>query len=338
MLDKARERAGELLEANPDDIVLFDDGRLGVAGTPARSLGWDELAGATTGEPPLTGRRPSIAQSAQTYPVRGPRGRGRGRHRDRRRPAAPPRSPSTTAAGCSTRCWPRARSHGGLAQGIAQALFEEVVLRRRRQPAHRHPGRLPRCPAPPSCPAYETAHTETPTPLNPLGAKGIGESGTIGSTPGGAERRRRRRGPPRRPPPRHAAARPERVWRAIRRRQGGPEWWSRGPTAEPGCPDGLAAGFAEPTLRLPRTEYLQDHRPLLRRPARRGLRAAGRPAPRRLAGARRPGRRRLPGRQRRRLGPDVLRRIPGPHPEPPGGRAHGLELVGVLHSHTHTDA
>ena len=32
-------------------------------------------------------------------------------------------------------------------------------------------------------PSFETAHTETPTPLNPLGAKGIGESATIGSTP-----------------------------------------------------------------------------------------------------------------------------------------------------------
>jgi carbon-monoxide dehydrogenase large subunit len=32
-------------------------------------------------------------------------------------------------------------------------------------------------------PSYETSNTETPTPLNPLGAKGIGESGTIGSTP-----------------------------------------------------------------------------------------------------------------------------------------------------------
>src|SRR5436189_4753933 len=32
-------------------------------------------------------------------------------------------------------------------------------------------------------PPYETAHTETPTPLNPLGAKGIGEASTIGSTP-----------------------------------------------------------------------------------------------------------------------------------------------------------
>ena len=32
-------------------------------------------------------------------------------------------------------------------------------------------------------PMFETAHTETPTPLNPLGAKGIGEAATIGSTP-----------------------------------------------------------------------------------------------------------------------------------------------------------
>jgi aerobic carbon-monoxide dehydrogenase large subunit len=32
-------------------------------------------------------------------------------------------------------------------------------------------------------PSYETSQTETPTPLNPLGAKGIGESGTVGSTP-----------------------------------------------------------------------------------------------------------------------------------------------------------
>jgi aerobic carbon-monoxide dehydrogenase large subunit len=32
-------------------------------------------------------------------------------------------------------------------------------------------------------PSFEVSNTETPTPLNPLGAKGIGESGTIGSTP-----------------------------------------------------------------------------------------------------------------------------------------------------------
>ena len=32
-------------------------------------------------------------------------------------------------------------------------------------------------------PSFEASNTETPTPLNPLGAKGIGESATIGSTP-----------------------------------------------------------------------------------------------------------------------------------------------------------
>jgi carbon-monoxide dehydrogenase large subunit len=32
-------------------------------------------------------------------------------------------------------------------------------------------------------PSFEVVHMETPTPINPLGAKGIGESGTIGSTP-----------------------------------------------------------------------------------------------------------------------------------------------------------
>jgi len=32
-------------------------------------------------------------------------------------------------------------------------------------------------------PSFEVDHTQTPTPYNPLGAKGIGEAGTIGSTP-----------------------------------------------------------------------------------------------------------------------------------------------------------
>jgi carbon-monoxide dehydrogenase large subunit len=38
-------------------------------------------------------------------------------------------------------------------------------------------------PAASELPPFEIAHTETPTPLNPLGAKGIGESACIGSTP-----------------------------------------------------------------------------------------------------------------------------------------------------------
>ena len=43
-----------------------------------------------------------------------------------------------------------------------------------------------------------------PTALNPLGAKGAGEAGTVGRAPGGDERRHRRAGSARRPAPRHA--------------------------------------------------------------------------------------------------------------------------------------
>ena len=75
------------------------------------------------------------------------------------------------------------QQHGGIAAGIGQALFEEVALRRRRQPAHRQPRRLRHSRRPPSCRRSTCRSTETPTPLNPLGAKGIGEAATIGSTP-----------------------------------------------------------------------------------------------------------------------------------------------------------
>jgi carbon-monoxide dehydrogenase large subunit len=72
--------------------------------------------------------------------------------------------------------------HGGIAQGVAQALFEEV---RYDEEGNCVTGTLASyaMPSAADLPGFETMHTETPTPLNPLGAKGIGESGTIGSTP-----------------------------------------------------------------------------------------------------------------------------------------------------------
>src|SRR5213078_4788797 len=44
VLDRARALAAELLEASPDDVVVLDDGRLGVAGVPASGLTWAEIA------------------------------------------------------------------------------------------------------------------------------------------------------------------------------------------------------------------------------------------------------------------------------------------------------
>lgn len=72
--------------------------------------------------------------------------------------------------------------HGGLAQGIAQALYEEAV--------YDDAGTLVSgsfvdylVPSAPDLPHYITARTETPATSNQLGAKGVGEAGTIASTP-----------------------------------------------------------------------------------------------------------------------------------------------------------
>jgi carbon-monoxide dehydrogenase large subunit len=73
--------------------------------------------------------------------------------------------------------------HGGLAQGIAQALYEEVVYDR--DSGQLLTGNLAdyEIPGAREMPWFETERTETPTPVNPLGAKGVGEAGTIGGTP-----------------------------------------------------------------------------------------------------------------------------------------------------------
>ncbi len=72
--------------------------------------------------------------------------------------------------------------HGGLAQGIAQALLEEVVYSADGQLVT---GSLMDYAVPHSedLPLFKTDQTVTPTPFNPMGAKGIGEAATIGSTP-----------------------------------------------------------------------------------------------------------------------------------------------------------
>jgi carbon-monoxide dehydrogenase large subunit len=72
--------------------------------------------------------------------------------------------------------------HGGLAQGIAQALLEEVRYDDEGNPLTTNLADYTFVSAA-ELPSFETVHMETPTPLNVLGAKGIGESGSIGSTP-----------------------------------------------------------------------------------------------------------------------------------------------------------
>jgi aerobic carbon-monoxide dehydrogenase large subunit len=72
--------------------------------------------------------------------------------------------------------------HGGLVQGIAQALHEEVVYDENGQllTGSLMDYALPRAH---DFPEFELDRTVTPSPVNPLGVKGVGEAGTIGSTP-----------------------------------------------------------------------------------------------------------------------------------------------------------
>jgi carbon-monoxide dehydrogenase large subunit len=74
------------------------------------------------------------------------------------------------------------QQHGGIAQGVAQALYEGVAYDEDGNPLTTNLMDYA-IPSAAELPSFEASNTQTPTPLNPLGAKGIGESGTIGSTP-----------------------------------------------------------------------------------------------------------------------------------------------------------
>ncbi|MGH9027958.1 MAG: xanthine dehydrogenase family protein molybdopterin-binding subunit [Acidimicrobiia bacterium] len=188
VLEKAKQIAAHLLEASADDIVLTDDGRLGVAGVPATALEWSAVATAAHEPAKLPpGMEPGLAaaldfnQGEASYPfgahiavVEVDTETGRVellRHiavDDCGRVLNP-----MLAAG---------QVHGGIAQGAAQALYEQFIYDEDGNPLT---GTLMdyAMPSAAELPSFELLHTETPTPLNPLGAKGIGESGTIGSTP-----------------------------------------------------------------------------------------------------------------------------------------------------------
>ena len=71
--------------------------------------------------------------------------------------------------------------HGGAAQGLGQALIEKVQYDEEANPLTANLVTY-LIPSATMVPSFEVDHTETPTPRNPLGAKGIGESGTVGST------------------------------------------------------------------------------------------------------------------------------------------------------------
>jgi carbon-monoxide dehydrogenase large subunit len=183
---KARDLASHLLEASPEDIV-FVAGTVGVAGVPERSLSWAYLVAAAGDRNRLPkGMEPGLAAEADfegdgSYPF--------GAH------CAVVEVDVETGDARLTRFFAvddcgriinpllaEGQVHGGIAQGVGQALLEEVVFDDRGTPltASLLDYLIPSIG---EIPQVVTATTETLSPNNPLGAKGVGESGTIGSTP-----------------------------------------------------------------------------------------------------------------------------------------------------------
>ncbi|HEX7094777.1 MAG TPA: molybdopterin cofactor-binding domain-containing protein, partial [Acidimicrobiales bacterium] len=178
VVDKAREIAAELLEAAPSDIVLDKAaGAFHVKGTPARSRTWAEVAAHAGGSLDAE----TDTQAGSSFPF--------GAHLvvvevdtetgeiDIVRVVT-----CDDAGRILNPVLVEGQRHGGIAQGLAQALLEEVRYDESGNPLTGNFADYGIVSAA-ELPSFELLALETPTPNNPLGAKGIGESGAIGATP-----------------------------------------------------------------------------------------------------------------------------------------------------------
>ncbi|GAA4154253.1 aerobic carbon-monoxide dehydrogenase large subunit [Actinomadura keratinilytica] len=202
--DKALRIAGEALEADPRDLDITD-GIVHVKGDPTASVplrtvavlanplryAFDEEAaratqfavGGDASEPPLRGEEPGLEGRGYYSPVRSTFAAGM-------HAAIVETDPDTAEVrilryavvhDCGRLVNPRiveGQIHGGVAQGIGGALYERM--------AYDESGQLLNAsfmdflmPYATEIPRIETAHLETPSPLNPLGVKGAGEAGVI---------------------------------------------------------------------------------------------------------------------------------------------------------------
>jgi carbon-monoxide dehydrogenase large subunit len=183
VVEQARELAARMLEADVADVVLdVESARFHVVGTPAVGLGWAELAGVAeehlgrplTGEGDFTQPGGSFPSGAHVAVVEVDTETGKVSLR---------RLVAVDDAGrILNPLLAEGQVHGGLAQGAAQALLEEFVYDEEGNPLTSTLADYAAISAA-ELPSFETVHLETVTPLNELGAKGIGESGTIGATP-----------------------------------------------------------------------------------------------------------------------------------------------------------
>jgi carbon-monoxide dehydrogenase large subunit len=178
VVDLARKVAAELLEANPDDVVLDRAaGAFHVAGTPTVNRTWAEVAAAgvdLAADADFAAAQPTYPNGAHVAVVEVDTETGE------------VRLVRLVAADDAGRILnpllAEGQRHGGIAQGVAQALYEEVRYDADGNPQTTNLADYAMVSAA-ELPSFELVTVSTPTWVNPLGAKGIGESGTIGSTP-----------------------------------------------------------------------------------------------------------------------------------------------------------
>lgn len=185
--EKMKLIASHMLEANVSDVAL-EDGKFSVTGAPHKSVSFkDVAANANTSNALQAGVEPGLEVTtfwepeAHTFPF--------GTHicvveidKDTGEAEI---TRYIAVDDCGRQINPmlvQGQIHGGIAQGVGQAMWERVV--------YDENGQLLTStfmdyamPIAPEFPPFELDHTVTPTPVNPLGVKGVGEAGTIGSTP-----------------------------------------------------------------------------------------------------------------------------------------------------------
>lgn len=185
--EKMKLIASHMLEASVEDVTM-EDGNFSVAGSPQKSVSFfDVAAAANTSNTLAPGIDPGLETTAFfepescTFPF--------GTHIcvvEVDRDTGDAHIVRYTAVDdCGRQLNPmlvQGQVHGGIAQGVGQAIFESVV--------YSEDGQLLTAslmdyalPIAPELPLFELDHTVTPTTVNPLGVKGVGEAGTIGSTP-----------------------------------------------------------------------------------------------------------------------------------------------------------
>ena len=178
--EQARRLAAEMIEASEADLELDTArGAWQVRGDPATALGWGEIA--QRAGPDGLAADARFDATAPTFPF--------GAHLavvevdTETGKATLARHVTVDDAGrILNPVLAEGQRHGGIAQGVAQALLEEVRYDADANPLTSTLVDYAAITAP-ELPSFELVASETPTSINPLGAKGIGEAGTIGSTP-----------------------------------------------------------------------------------------------------------------------------------------------------------